>query len=204
MSQRIGLYGGSFDPIHHGHLIIARSVAEHRSLDRVILLPSLLPPHKQTTHLSPPHHRAEMVRLAIAGEPLFELSDYDLTRPGPSYTIDTVAHFRSALGAATDLFWIIGADSLAELPTWHQAVELVDACHIITARRAGDLAPDWDHLRAALGAPVVERLRAGLLDTPVIDISATDVRRRVREGRSIRYLVPAPVGDYIAHHDLYR
>ena len=137
MAERIALYGGSFNPIHSGHLIIARAVAEQLDLTRVILLPSKHPPHKQAEALLDAAHRAEMVRLAIPDEPLFEFSDFDLTRDGPSYTVETVAHFRKSLGAAVELFWIIGADSLAELSTWHRVCDLVDTCRIITAARPG-------------------------------------------------------------------
>jgi len=204
MPQRIGLYGGSFDPIHHGHLIIARSVAEQLGLTRVILLPSAQPPHKGTQALSPAEHRGAMTEAASADEPLFELDAHDLLRGGPTYTVDTVAHFRNRFGDADELYWIIGADSLAELTLWHRTADLVDACQVVTARRVGGPAPDWDQLRQMLTAGQVEKLRAGLVDTPVIDISATEVRQRVRAGRSIRYLVPEAVRAYIEAHQLYR
>jgi len=204
MPQRIGLYGGSFDPIHHGHLIIARSVAEQLGLTRVILLPSAQPPHKEAHALSPAVHRQAMTEAAGADEPLFELDVYDLTRSGPSYTVETVAHFRGRFGDEAELYWIIGADSLAELTLWHRTADLVDACQVVTARRGGGPPPDWDQLRQMLTAAQVEKLRAGLVDTPVIDISATDIRQRVRAGRSIRYLVPGAVRAYIEEHQLYR
>ena len=204
MPERIGLYGGSFDPIHHGHLIIARSVAEQLGLAQVILLPSAQPPHKAAQVLSPVTHRQAMVAAACADEPLFELDTFDLEREGPSYTVDTVAHFSRRLGAEVELCWIIGADSLAELTLWHRTADLVDSCRIVTARRVGRPAPDWDQLRKLLTEAQVEKLRAGLVDTPVIDISATDIRQRVRAGRSIRYLVPEAVLSYIDKHQLYR
>ena len=204
MAQRVGLYGGSFNPIHHGHLIIARAVAERLRLDRVILLPSARPPHKGDRKLLDAPHRAAMVKLAIEGEPLFEFSDFDLTREGPSYTIDTVTHFGELLGADVELHWIIGADSLSELTAWHRVHDLVDACRIITAARPGWDAIDWSPLRAILTDAQVAALQGGVLSTPQIDISSTDIRRRVREGRSIRYLVPDPVRSYIETNDLYR
>ncbi|MHC4091001.1 MAG: nicotinate-nicotinamide nucleotide adenylyltransferase, partial [Planctomycetota bacterium] len=111
MSQRIALFGGSFNPIHMGHLIVARSVGEQLRLERIIVLPSATPPHKTAAALLDPKHRAAMVELAIAGEPLLEFSDYDLNREGPSYTVETVAHFREELGLDVLLHWIIGADS---------------------------------------------------------------------------------------------
>jgi nicotinate-nucleotide adenylyltransferase len=204
MAESVGLYGGSFNPIHHGHLIIARAVAERLSLSRVVFLPSARPPHKLSRPILDVAHRAAMVRLAIAGEPLFEFSDYDANRHGPSYTIETVRHFRGVLGPHVRLCWIIGADSLAELVTWRQARELVDECQIVSAARPGSESIDWSAFSPALLPAQVERLRAGLIQTPNIDISATDVRDRVASGRSIRYLVPDPVREHVEAHGLYR
>jgi len=203
MSQRLALFGGSFNPIHLGHLIVARSVAEQLRLDRVVFLPSAVPPHKSAAALIDPDHRAEMVRLAIAGEPLFEFSDIDLKRAGPSYTVDTVAHFRQELGLDVLLHWIIGADSLAELTSWYRVGALVDSCQIVTAARPGWDRVDFEPLRTRLSEEQIVSLRAGLLETPRIDISATDIRRRVRAGRSIRYLVPETVREHIERHSLY-
>lgn len=203
-AQRIGLYGGSFNPIHLGHLIVARAVAETLDLSRVIFLPSAAPPHKDRDGLLEAHHRAEMVKLAIAGESGFEFSDHDLTRDGPSYTFETVTHFKAGLSAGDELYWIIGADSLAELATWFRVGELVDACHVVTAARPGWEAPDLSPLASKLGASQIARLRKGILETPRIDISATDIRARVAAGRSIRDLVPESVRLYIELFGLYR
>jgi nicotinate-nucleotide adenylyltransferase len=203
-SRRIGLFGGSFDPIHNGHLIIARAIAERVDLERVILLPSKRPPHKQAERLADADHRAEMVKLAIQGEPLFEFSDFDLAREGPSYTIDTVMHFRQRRGAEIELCWIIGADSLSELGTWRRVGELVDACRIITAARPGSTDIQWQHFGTLLNEEQIARLKAGVLETPEIDISSTDIRHRLADGRSIRYLVPESTQQYIQEHHLYR
>jgi nicotinate-nucleotide adenylyltransferase len=202
--SRVCLYGGSFNPIHCGHLIVARAVAEHLALQRVVLLPSLQPPHKGDRQLAGAAHRAEMVRLAISGEPLFELSDFDLARPGPSYTIETVQHFRAALGAGTELFWLIGGDSLNDLITWHRAGELVDACRIVTAHRPGWDAVNWQALRSVLTDAQVDRLQNDVVPAPRIEISSTEIRRRIGEGRSIRYLVPDPVLEYIHRTGVYQ
>lgn len=204
MPTKIALYGGSFNPIHHGHLIVARHLAEELLLDRLIFLPSAQPPHKSGATLAPADHRAAMVRLAIAHESVFEFSDVDLSAGGPSYTIDTVAHFRQMLGMDIILYWIIGADSLAELPTWYRVRALVDSCRIITAGRPGWETIDWSQLRSRLSEDQIAMLQAGMMNTPLIDISATDIRRRVRAGRSIRYLVPDAVRNYIETHGLYR
>lgn len=199
----IALFGGSFDPIHHGHLIIARSVAEHCSLDRVVFLPTANPPHKSTAGMTPANHRAEMVRLAIANEPRFDLSDFDLLRPGPTYTIETIDHFRGKLPDVDPLCWIIGADSLNELPTWYRVHQLVDSCRIVTAARPGYDVINWHSLARVFNVGQIERLRMGVLDTPRIDISATEIRSRARRKLPIRYLVPDAVADYIHQHKLY-
>ncbi len=204
MSAGIGLYGGSFDPLHIGHLIIARAVAERLDLQRVVFLPSATPPHKTLHTLADPAHRAKMVESAIAGEPIFEFSDYDLKRAGPSYTIDTVNHFGKLFGSEVELYWIIGADSLVEFAQWHRASELVDTCQVITAVRAGWEQTEWDKLRSTFSEALVTKLQTGVLETPVIEISSTDIRERIRQGASIRHLVPDSVRAYINEHGLYQ
>lgn len=204
MSQRIGLFGGSFNPIHCGHLIAARSVAEALDLNRVIFLPSAHPPHKETADLLDASHRAAMVQLAIAGEGLFACDDFDLQRAGPTYTLDTVDHFAAALGSEVSLFWLIGGDTLIELATWHEIARLVDACPIVTAVRPGWEAPDLSVLRSVLTEGQIDRLKKSVVQTPRIDVSASDVRRRVAGGRSVRYLVPDSVLAYMSDHGLYQ
>ncbi|HVP12480.1 MAG TPA: nicotinate-nucleotide adenylyltransferase [Phycisphaerae bacterium] len=203
MAERIGLYGGSFDPIHFGHLISARSIAEQINLHRVVLILSPRPPHKVGEHLTDAGDRLAMARLAVQGDPLFEVSDIELARAGPSYTIDTVTAFRRQLGPEAELFWIIGADSLPELPTWRRVRDLVAAVQIVTARRPGSRLPDSAALEAAVGAAPAAALIQYCVDTPEIDISSTEVRERVGLGRSVRYLVPEVVASYIAQKGLY-
>ena len=204
MATQIALFGGSFNPIHTGHLISARSIVEQLRLDRFVFLPSAQPPHKGGGALLDGRHRAAMIELAIEGESVFEFSDYDLTREGPSYTIDTVAHFRETLGMDIILYWVIGADSLADLTTWYRVRALVDCCRIITADRPGWSRIDWTRLRARLSEDQIAVLKSGVVNTPRVEISATDIRSRIRQGKSISYLVPDPVRDYIKTHNLYR
>ncbi len=203
MPKRIGLYGGSFDPIHHGHLSIAQAVADQLNLDEVLFLPSAQPPHKTNVRLLATKHRAEMVRLAIADFPLFSLSDYDLNRLGPTFTIDTIKHFRQISDPDTALYWIIGADSLAELPTWHRIAELVDMCQIVTAARKTAEPIDWNRFRPLLNERQIESLSRGILDTPIVDISATDIRSRLAKGSRAEDLIPQAVNQYILHHGFY-
>ncbi|MFQ5591706.1 MAG: nicotinate-nucleotide adenylyltransferase [Phycisphaerae bacterium] len=204
MAERIALYGGSFNPIHHAHLIIAREIAERLELNRVVFLPSARPPHKGAETLIAPAHRAEMVKLAIHSEPMFEFSDFDLARDEPSYTIDAVMHFRAVYGDEAELFWIIGADSLAELITWHRVGELVDACEIITASRPEWEDIPWDALATALGPDQIKAIKKHMLRTPLLELSSTVIRRRLRMGLSVRYMVPDSVLGYINKHAICR
>lgn len=203
MSRAVALFGGSFNPIHNGHLIAARGVAERLGVARLILVPSAMPPHKIGADLAPAEDRLEMARLAIAGERGWEVSDCELRRTGPSYTLDTVRQFREAMGPGTPLIWIIGADSLPELVSWYRIEELVELCRIVTAARPGWEKPPLRGLAARLGPEPIARLAADVLETPRIDIAATDIRARIRAGRSIRYLVPDAVAAHIARRGLY-
>ena len=206
--QRIGLFGGSFNPIHFGHLIPALSAAEQLSLDRLIFVPSAAPPHKVGAgQLAPAEHRLEMARRAVESVPPLDVSDLELKRTGPSYTIDTIAEFRRQFGLDVMLYWLIGADSLADLALWHRAGELVDACRIVTMARPGwPIQAALDRLRedSKLSDEQVDRLAAGLLTTPAIEISATQIRHRIAAGKTVRFLLPGVVLHYIDQHELYR
>lgn len=204
MSKRIGLFGGSFNPIHLGHLIIARTIMEQVELERVIFLPATNPPHKKADQLLDAAHRGEMVRRAIADESGFDFSDHDMTRDGPSFTIDTVNHFQQILGSDVLLHWIIGADSLVELTTWRQINDLIDICQIIIAVRPGWENVEWEKLRDVVGDHRLKKLQTGLMQTPMVDISSTDIRHRIFNGESIGELVPACVVSYIENNELYR
>ncbi len=197
------LFGGSFDPIHVGHVGVAQAAAERLRAERVLLIPAAIPPHKQNHQLASAAHRLAMCRLAVAGDPLFEVSDWELSRSGPSYTLHTVLHFRAAL-PGWRLFWLIGMDSLAELATWHRAAELADACELVTVRRPGQMLPDLaGALSGVLSAEQIARLLEQVLDTPTFDISATQIRARVQAGSSLEGMVAPAVAEYIAQHRLY-
>lgn len=191
-------FGGSFNPIHHGHLICARHLAEVGGFQRVVLIPSGQPPHKpHATDLALPEHRLAMCRLAAASEPeLFGVEDLELTRLGPSYTIDT-AHDLQTRGWGK-VHWLIGADMLAILPQWHQAQALLETVEFVVMAR-----PGWTMDWSALPAPF-RKLRHNVLEAPLIQISATDLRQRVAQGRSIAFLTPPPVVEYIQLHRLYQ
>jgi nicotinate-nucleotide adenylyltransferase len=185
--MRLALYGGTFDPVHTGHLIIASDALEKLQLDRLIFIPAAISPHKQHTAPVAPEMRMEMVRAAISGEPQFEVSDIELRRAAPSYSIDTVLHFRERFPDA-ELFYIIGEDNLRELHTWRRIDELKRLARLAVARRNTEVTMQHDH-------PVLDRQ---------IDISASEIRARVANGRPIRYLVPDAVLAIIEKNQLYK
>ena len=199
-ARRIGIMGGSFDPIHIAHLIMAESVWEALSLDLVLFVPTGSQPLKRDKYVSPAHHRVAMVELAIAGNPNFALSRVDVDRPGPSYTVDTVAALRHEWsGPGVEMWFIVGADSLSTFPMWRDPSGILAHVRLAVVRRPG-VEPDMLALRAAL--PQLEE-RLDWVDAPLIDISGTDIRRRVAAGLSIRYRVPYAVRDYIDANSLY-
>lgn len=196
------LYGGSFDPIHHGHLISAAAAAELLGIARVVLIPCGQSPFKPADQLSAPAHRLAMCRIAAAADPRFDVSEFELERAGPSYTIETVRYFRETQPGAP-LYWLIGADSLPHLPKWKDSAELLQLCNFVVATRPDAPPIDWSAVEAALGAALAAQLRAHLLATPAVDISSTEIRARARVGRAVTWLVPEAVRVYIAEHRLY-
>ena len=199
------LFGGTFDPVHHGHVIVARAVAEQGGYQRVILVPAARPPHKRQPE-APAADRLAMLELAVEGESLFDICRLELERPGPSYTYDTLCRLREQHGRKTELHLLIGADMLEEFPTWHRAQEVLETTELVVAARPGwegRLAPVLEGLGRKLGKEKAEKTRRSILSTPLIDISSTEIRRRVRRGLSIRYLTPYPVVDYIKSQRLY-
>jgi nicotinate-nucleotide adenylyltransferase len=205
MLQPLVCFGGTFNPVHVGHLIVARAVAEQLGAQRVALVPSAIPPHKACPGIRA-EDRLAMLKLAVQDDELFEVNPTELQRPGPSYTIDTLAVLRRLHGPQVELVWVVGLDMLVELPAWHRAAELVEQARIVTAMRPpapGNLDDILSPLLAAFGPDRAARLRADILPTPLIEISATQIRQRVRQRRSIRYLVPDAVAQYIERQGLY-
>lgn len=197
--MRIGVIGGTFDPIHMGHLLVAEEARTQLGLHQVVFVPAGSPPHKYARQITDPERRLDMVRLAIADNASFAVSRVDLDRDGPSYTVDMIRLLQDAWGKETGIYFLIGGDSLIDLPTWHRPDLLLRLCHVVAVRRPG-YQTDLEHLEHLL--PGTSRL-IQILDVPTLDISSTEIRDRVRQGRSIRYLVPASVGRYIRQHRLY-
>ena len=190
-------FGGSFNPVHHGHLICARAVAEAVGAGRVTLIPNRQSPHKSAaTDLATGPDRLTMCRLATAGDPLFDVDDRELSRPGPSFTIDTVRTMNGP--GRLPVRWLIGADQVAALPQWREATALLAEVRFVLMARPG-WSFDFDGL-----PPPFRPLRDAVVTAPLVQISSTDVRRRVRDGRPIRYLVPPAVAAYIEEQKLYQ
>ena len=198
--RRVGVLGGTFDPIHVGHLVLAEEAREQLGLSMVYFVPAGDPPHKRERRLAPVEMRLRMTELAISGNDAFRVSSVDADRPGPHYTIDMVRIFTEEIAPDSNLYFLMGYDSLAELPAWHRAAELVAACRLVALTRA-NVPIDWDYLDSRL--PEIRR-RVTLLDMPELEISSHQIQERVRTARSNRYLIPEPVRLYIEGTGLYR
>ncbi len=196
---RIGIMGGTFDPIHYGHLVTAEAARERFGLKKVIFVPSGQPPHKKPEAVSPFWHRYLMVVLATYSNPYFEVSAVEYERGGPSYTVDTVREFRRLYGPDAELFFVTGADAILEILTWKAPEELLSLCRFIAATRPGY---DLRQLHQVLGEFYLGAV--SLLEIPMLSISSSEIRERVRRGFSIKYLVPEPVEAYIYQKGLYR
>ena len=185
----IGLFGGSFDPVHHGHLIVGQVAAEQLNLECLRFVPAREQPFKRGKHQSSPEHRAAMLSLAIAGMSGFQVELSELQRAGPSYTVDTLRDLHRREPGA-ELVLLLGADAAAELPAWREAAEIPRLARVAVFARPGSQVPE---------APWI----SAVVTVPAIDISATGIRARVARGQSVRYWVPDAVAEYIARHRLY-
>ena len=199
--MKLGILGGTFDPIHVGHLIIAQETASRVGLDEVWFIPTGQPWMKARARISAPHHRAEMVRLAVDCNPSFRLSSVEIERPGPSYTVDTLTTLKEGIAREASLFFILGMDSLETLHRWHQPFRLFDLCTLVAVSRPG---------HAGFDAASLEAVRPGAsgavvhVEGPNIGISGAEIRRRVSQGLPITYWVPCSVERYIYQNGLYR
>jgi nicotinate-nucleotide adenylyltransferase len=200
--MNIGVLGGTFDPIHIGHLRVAEEVVARLDLPRILFIPAGQPWLKlnNANAISPVQHRLAMVRLGISGNPRFKLSTIEIERPGPTYTVDTIAQLQSQLGAGDEIFFILGWDNLSQLPRWHEPEWLIKMCRLVAVPRVDFPLPDLPALEKALPG-MTERVI--LFDKPRIDINASEIRRRAAQGLSISDFVPAPVERYIKEHGLY-
>jgi len=201
--MRLGLFGATFDPVHFGHLLLAEQCREQCELDEVWFLPAGAPPHKQNADISAGRIRAEMLELAIAGHQSFAMNCMELDRAGTTFTVETLQQLHDE-NPSRELFFIVGADSLADLPTWREPQQIARLATIVAVNRGIDSTAEnaqLDTVREVLGESVADRI--GFVKMPGIGLSATDIRQRVREGRSIRYMTPRSVEQYIVEHRLY-
>ncbi len=198
--MKTGILGGTFDPIHKGHLAVAEEVRLRLNLDEVVFIPVGHPWRKAGSPILPAEHRIEMVRLAIVDRPSFRVSTIEVDREGPSYTVNTLEELQSGPGSEDEIYFIVGWDSLADLPSWKAPERIIRLCHLVAVPRPGCFPPDLTSLETSV--PGISE-RVILLDGPEVDVSASQIRERVARGLSISGLVPEAVERYIREHGLY-
>ncbi|MDO8673892.1 MAG: nicotinate-nucleotide adenylyltransferase [Dehalococcoidia bacterium] len=201
LESRVGVFGGTFDPIHLGHLVAAEEARICFRLSEVLFVPAGTPWHRGSRPVTDAHRRLDMLRLSIAANPHFRLSTVDVDRQGPTYTVDTLQALRQERGAAARFYFLIGMDALAEIKTWKDPAILINLCHLLIMPRPGHEAFDISSLEPDLPG-LTERV--SVLPMPLLGISSTDLRHRVRQGLPIRYQVTDQVEAYIAEHGLYK
>ena len=199
--MKTGILGGTFDPVHRGHLAIAEAARISQGLSGVIMIPAGQPAIKPKDEVTPAEHRLAMLRLAVEGKPELRVSEMEIERPGPSYTVDTIAQLRNSSGEENDLYFIIGWDSLLQMPEWREPARIIEMCRLIAVPRPGYRRPDMNKLDERI--PGIKQ-RTILLDKPLIDINASAIRKMAAGGESIESFVPGPVAEYIKKFNLYR
>lgn len=198
--MKLGIMGGTFDPIHYGHLAMAESAREIFKLEEVLFIPSARPPHKVGRQIASEAHRLMMTFLATKSNPYFNVSPMEMLRDGFSYTLDTINELHRKFGDSTELFFIIGSDALADLSTWHNSKELVGKAHFLTATRPCT-SLNFDSLVDFFGDVALSHIHQ--FDTPGLDISSTVIRDKIKAGKSVKYLLPEAVENYINNERLY-
>jgi nicotinate-nucleotide adenylyltransferase len=201
--MRLGVFGGTFDPVHLGHLILAEQCREQAKLDQVLFVPAARPPHKHEHELTKYDQRVEMLALAISGHPAFRIDELEKSRPGPSFTYLTLEELRQRHPQA-ELCLLIGADSLQDLPQWVQPRRILELATLVVTPRPGSELPELNALRQGLALETHFPLRLQLVHAPLIDIASRDIRARIAQGRSVRYMIPRAVEAYIGEKGLYR
>lgn len=198
--MRIGIFGGTFDPVHNAHLLLAEQSREQANLDEVWLIPAGSPPHKESTGISSGKQRREMLDFAIAGNPAFVIKDLELHREGPSYTVETLRQLKET-HPDDEFFLIVGADSVRDLHTWREPEAILELATLIGVNRPNISLPDLTELTQKFGEDVIAKIL--WVTMPGIDISSTDIRKRLRENKSVRYMTPRAVEVYIHNNRLY-
>ena len=202
--EKVALFGGTFDPIHIGHTTVARAAADHIGADKVVFVPAQRSPLKESPPQASGQDRLKMVALAIRGIDKFEVSDYELKKSQPSYTLETVRHFRRQCGGSASIYLLVGADTVDELPYWYRVIDLIDECNLSVMYRAGCDVPDFARFERHWGKQRVARLQRNIVPTPLIDISSTEIRKRLAAGRDVSAMLQPDVAEYIRQHRLYQ
>jgi nicotinate-nucleotide adenylyltransferase len=201
--MRLGLFGGTFDPVHYGHLLLAELCREARQLDAVWFVPAAVPPHKQDQHVTTAAQRIEMLELAIGGHDAFGVCRHEIDRGGVSYTADTLREIE-AEDPTRELFFLLGADSLTELPLWRDPAGICERATLVVVARPGSAVPDFDCLAEFAPAARLDHFRGQVVPMPLVELSSSEIRRRTSAGLSIRYQTPRAVEKYIEAAGLYR
>jgi nicotinate-nucleotide adenylyltransferase len=201
--MKIGILGGSFDPVHYGHLLLAESCRDQCQLDEVRFLPAAAPPHKLKQALSSPNHRVAMCQLAIAGHPAFRVSTQEVDRGGVSYTVQTLRDLHRS-EPESEFFLLMGADSLRDLPDWRETEEVCRLAVPVVVRRRGSPEPDLSLLAHSVSAERLELIRRYQVEMPIVEFSSTAIREAVSQARTIRYQTPRAVEKYIVTSGLYQ
>lgn len=205
MSKRkIVLFGGTFDPIHLGHSIVADEAIEQIGAEKLFFIPAKQSPLKGFLPKAIGKDRFEMISIAIVKKNKFEVSDYELNKPSPSYTIDTINKFQADYDSKTSLHWLIGADSINDLAYWYKITDLIDICNITTMYRAGWNPPDFKRFMAIWGKQRIEKLQRNVIQTSLIDISSTKIRNTLAAGLDASDMLHPEVAEYIREHNLYK
>ncbi len=202
--RKIILFGGTFDPIHLGHTTVAAEAARHINAEKVVFIPAKRSPLKDFFPEASDADRFAMIALAIVDSKKYELSEYELKKPEPSYTLDTVRQFKAGYGSETSIHWLIGSDSIDDLPYWYKIVDLLDECNLSVMHRAGFALPDFSKFEDIWGSERVKKLQQNVIQTPLIDISSKEIRNRLAAGLDIADMLHPAVADYIRKHNLYQ
>jgi nicotinate-nucleotide adenylyltransferase len=202
--RKIALFGGTFDPVHLGHTTVAADALERIGAEKIIFVPAKRSPLKGFMPRANDSHRLNMITLAISGEKKFQVNDYELKRPAPSYTLTTIQKFQSDYGSETSIHWLIGADGVDDLTYWYKVTELIDACNLTTMYRAGCESPDFTKFEEIWGRQRTEKLQRNIIQTPLVDISSTEIRDLIAKNGDISKMLHPAVADYISKNGLYQ
>ena len=201
--RKIGLFGGTFDPVHNGHTIVAGQSLDYIGADKIVFIPAKRSPLKVFAPIAGDEDRVEMLELATADNKFFEVSDFEITRPDPGYTLDTVRYFKDYYGSETEIYWLAGADSVEDFLRWYRIGDLIDECNVAVMYRGGFEIPDFSKYCGLLGLERIEKLQKNVIATQLVDISSTEIRQRLGSGMVVEDMLTPAVADYIRRNCLY-